>query len=121
MIKLGSSGDHVVQAFPSFLDISYFVYYFFDIPQVVGSRDSPNGEHLKVLSRVCSIWSQARFFDHNPRARALITGLIPTLLVAGLGILIPVILFVIGRKAQTEVTFSGLHNGRFQLGWRVIN
>ncbi|CAE6500165.1 unnamed protein product [Rhizoctonia solani] len=52
----------------------------------------------------------ATFFNRHAQARSLLTGLIPTLLVAGLGILIPVILFVIGRKAQTEVTFSGLHN-----------
>ncbi|ELU44234.1 hypothetical protein AG1IA_01737 [Rhizoctonia solani AG-1 IA] len=52
----------------------------------------------------------AEFFDKHARGRSLLSGLIPTLLVAGLGILIPVILFVIGRKAQTEVTFSGLHD-----------
>ena len=64
-----------------------------------------------------------RFFENNPKARDLITGLIPTLLVAGLGILIPVILFVIGRKAQTEVTFSGLHSGILirYYKWLIIN
>ncbi|CCO29091.1 hypothetical protein BN14_03093 [Rhizoctonia solani AG-1 IB] len=64
------------------------------------------------------------FFDLHSRARSLLTGLIPTLLVAGLGILIPVILFVIGRKAQTEVTFSGLHDGRILVRyykWLILN
>ncbi|KAF8596736.1 hypothetical protein BDV93DRAFT_610707 [Ceratobasidium sp. AG-I] len=64
-----------------------------------------------------------KFFERNPRAESLITGLIPTLLVAGLGILIPVILFAIGRKAQTEVTFSGLHNGILirYYKWLIMN
>ncbi|KAG8703662.1 hypothetical protein FRC08_002703 [Ceratobasidium sp. 394] len=63
------------------------------------------------------------FFERNPRAQNLITGLIPTLLVAGLGILIPVILFAIGRKAQTEVTFSGLHDGILirYYKWLILN
>ncbi|KAG8795439.1 hypothetical protein FRC12_014602 [Ceratobasidium sp. 428] len=63
------------------------------------------------------------FFERNPNAQNLITGLIPTLLVAGLGILIPVILFAIGRKAQTEVTFSGLHNGILirYYKWLILN
>ncbi|KAG9076538.1 hypothetical protein FRC06_009453, partial [Ceratobasidium sp. 370] len=63
------------------------------------------------------------FFKRNPRAQNLITGLIPTLLVAGLGILIPVILFAIGRKAQTEVTFSGLHDGILirYYKWLIMN
>ncbi|KAG8746196.1 hypothetical protein FRC10_005712 [Ceratobasidium sp. 414] len=60
------------------------------------------------------------FFKRNPHAQNLITGLIPTLLVAGLGILIPVILFAIGRKAQTEVTFSGLHDGPSTLAYHYL-
>ncbi|KAG9124864.1 hypothetical protein FRC07_009950 [Ceratobasidium sp. 392] len=66
---------------------------------------------LVSIKSLETVFSPLRgFFERNPRAQNLITGLIPTLLVAGLGILIPVILFAIGRKAQTEVTFSGLHN-----------
>ncbi|GAB1518531.1 hypothetical protein RhiTH_001591 [Rhizoctonia solani] len=63
------------------------------------------------------------FFDKHARGRSLLSGLIPTLLVAGLGILIPVILFVIGRKAQTEVTFSGLHDGILirYYKWLILN
>ncbi|KDN43224.1 hypothetical protein RSAG8_06191, partial [Rhizoctonia solani AG-8 WAC10335] len=63
------------------------------------------------------------FFDRHDQARNLLTGLIPTLLVAGLGILIPVILFVIGRKGQTEMTFSGLHNGILirYYKWLILN
>ncbi|CAE6413902.1 unnamed protein product [Rhizoctonia solani] len=63
------------------------------------------------------------FFDRHSQARSLLSGLIPTLLVAGLGILIPVILFVIGRKAQTEVTFSGLHDGILirYYKWLILN
>lgn len=40
------------------------------------------------------------------------TGLqLPTAIVVILGILVPVLLYLIGRKGQTEVTWSGLHSG----------
>ncbi|QRV88635.1 tranport-associated late exocytosis protein [Ceratobasidium sp. AG-Ba] len=75
---------------------------------------------IKTLENVLPLTD---FFKRNPRIQSLLTGLIPTLLVAGLGILIPVILFAIGRKAQSEVTFSGLHNGILirYYKWLILN
>ncbi|KAG8732546.1 hypothetical protein FRC11_012747, partial [Ceratobasidium sp. 423] len=78
---------------------------------------------ISIKSLEVAIPALATFFDRHTKARSLLTGLIPTLLVAGLGILIPVILFVIGRKAQTEVTFSGLHDGILTryYKWLIMN
>ncbi|CUA77112.1 CSC1-like protein HYP1 [Rhizoctonia solani] len=58
---------------------------------------------ISIKSLEAAIPPLQKFFDDHHRARDLLTGLIPTLLVAGLGILIPVILFAIGRKGQTEI------------------
>ncbi|KAJ1306523.1 hypothetical protein OPQ81_007524 [Rhizoctonia solani] len=78
---------------------------------------------ISIKSLEVAIPPLATFFSRHAKARSLLTGLIPTLLVAGLGILIPVILFVIGRKAQTEVTFSGLHDGILirYYKWLILN
>ncbi|KAF8705282.1 Late exocytosis, Golgi transport, partial [Rhizoctonia solani] len=78
---------------------------------------------ISIQSLEVAIPPLKEFFDKHARGRSLLSGLIPTLLVAGLGILIPVILFVIGRKAQTEVTFSGLHDGILirYYKWLILN
>ncbi|CAE6538042.1 unnamed protein product [Rhizoctonia solani] len=78
---------------------------------------------ISIKSLEVAIRPLAKFFERHDKARNLLTGLIPTLLVAGLGILIPVILFVIGRKGQTEVTFSGLHDGILirYYKWLILN
>ncbi|KAH7335584.1 hypothetical protein B0J17DRAFT_670686 [Rhizoctonia solani] len=78
---------------------------------------------ISIKSLEEAIHPLAKFFGRHTQARSLLTGLVPTLLVAGLGLLIPVILFVIGRKAQTEVTFSGLHDGILirYYKWLIMN
>ncbi|KAG8795431.1 hypothetical protein FRC12_014594 [Ceratobasidium sp. 428] len=79
------------------------IFWIFPISSITGL--------MSLKSLETGFPSLTGFFERNPRVQNLITTLIPTMLVAGLGTLIPVVLFAIGRKAQTEVTFSGLHNG----------
>ncbi|KZV92098.1 hypothetical protein EXIGLDRAFT_749824 [Exidia glandulosa HHB12029] len=65
----------------------------------------------------------SRFFQKHDKIQTFVTGLLPTAIVVILGILVPVILFLIGRKGQTEVTWSGLHNGILirYYKWAIIN
>ncbi|CED82431.1 Uncharacterized conserved protein [Phaffia rhodozyma] len=48
--------------------------------------------------------------DKYPKAATIITSLLPTLLVSGLTLLIPLLLFLISRNAETIVTKSQMHN-----------
>ncbi|KAH7104750.1 hypothetical protein BKA62DRAFT_819926 [Auriculariales sp. MPI-PUGE-AT-0066] len=63
------------------------------------------------------------FFLRHSKIEAFVTGLLPTFIVVLLGLLVPVILFAIGRKLQTEVTWSSLHDGILQryYKWAVLN
>jgi len=61
-----------------------------------------------------AMFQQNEFFKVNPRFESFLTGLVPTFLVVLLGLLIPIILFAIGRKLQTTVTWSELHSGILQ-------
>lgn len=53
---------------------------------------------------------QRDYLVRNPTAQDLITNLLPTLLVTGLAILIPLILLLIAKKAHNIVLLSKLHD-----------
>lgn len=63
------------------------------------------------------------FFKDHKKIMSLVTGLLPTAIVVIIGILVPIMLYAIGRKAQTEVTWSGLHNGILirYYKWAILN
>jgi hypothetical protein len=66
---------------------------------------------------------QRTFFGRHPEAATLITSLLPTLLVSGLAILVPLILLLIAKKAHTLVALSDLHDRILTryYKWLVLN
>lgn len=56
------------------------------------------------------ILSQREYLRHHPWQSEVIESFLPTLLVALLAVLIPLVLLVIAKKAHTITTFSALHD-----------
>jgi hypothetical protein len=52
----------------------------------------------------------ASYLDKHPYQKEVITAFLPTLLVALLAILVPLLLLLIGKKAHTILTLSRLHD-----------
>ena len=57
------------------------------------------------------------YFDKHEHQSEIFTSLLPTLIVAFIALLMPAILFGIGKKAQPHLTWSKLHNQIFHRYW----
>ncbi|KAG9033951.1 hypothetical protein FRB95_014030 [Tulasnella sp. JGI-2019a] len=66
---------------------------------------------LVSVQNLGSLWpALKRYLNENPTKQNLLTNLLPTLLVTGLSILIPLILLLIAKKAHNIVLLSKLHD-----------
>ncbi|THH20111.1 hypothetical protein EW146_g1190 [Bondarzewia mesenterica] len=66
---------------------------------------------LVSIQNISTFWPGLNhYLEHHPWEEELIQSLLPTLLVALLSLLIPLILLFIGKKAHTIITLSALHD-----------
>ncbi|KAF5360772.1 hypothetical protein D9756_004691 [Leucocoprinus leucothites] len=66
---------------------------------------------LVSIQNISLFWpSLKRYLDHHPWQSEVIESFLPTLLVALLALLIPLILLLIAKKAHTMTTLSALHD-----------
>ncbi|KXN88289.1 hypothetical protein AN958_07748 [Leucoagaricus sp. SymC.cos] len=80
----------------------FTLFWLFPVSLLVG---------LVSIQNISLFWpSLQNYLDHHPWESEVIQSFLPTLLVALLALLIPLILFLIAKKAHTITTLSALHD-----------
>ncbi|KAJ3566033.1 hypothetical protein NP233_g7257 [Leucocoprinus birnbaumii] len=80
----------------------FTLFWLFPVSLLVG---------LVSIQNISLFWpSLKRYLDHHPWQSEVIQSFLPTLLVALLALLIPLILLLIAKKAHTFTTLSALHD-----------
>ncbi|KAJ4482111.1 hypothetical protein J3R30DRAFT_3286495 [Lentinula aciculospora] len=81
---------------------AFTIFWLFPVSLLVG---------LVSIQNISTFWpSLKRYLDNHPWEEEVIQSFVPTLLVALLALLIPLILLLIGKKAHTITTLSALHD-----------
>ncbi|PFH54095.1 hypothetical protein AMATHDRAFT_38479 [Amanita thiersii Skay4041] len=81
---------------------AFTLFWLFPVSLLVG---------LVSIQNISQFWpSLKRYLDHHAWQEEVIQSFLPTLLVAVLALLIPLILFLIAKKAHTITTLSHLHD-----------
>ncbi|KAK2465349.1 hypothetical protein APHAL10511_002703 [Amanita phalloides] len=81
---------------------TFTLFWLFPVSLLVG---------LMSIQNVSRFWPSLKsYLDRHPWQEEIIQSLTPTILVALLALLIPIILFLIATKAQTITTLSALHD-----------
>ncbi|KAF5385713.1 hypothetical protein D9757_005480 [Collybiopsis confluens] len=80
----------------------FTIFWIFPVTLLVG---------LVSIQSISTFWPRLRvYLDKHPWEEEVIQSFLPTLLVALLALLIPLILLLIGKKAHTITTLSALHD-----------
>ncbi|KAL0069815.1 hypothetical protein AAF712_003085 [Marasmius tenuissimus] len=81
---------------------AFTIFWIFPVSLFVG---------LVSIQNISAFWPGLRtYLDKHPFEEEVIQSFVPTLLVALLALLIPLILLLIAKKAHTILTLSGLHD-----------
>ncbi|KAJ3973244.1 hypothetical protein EV361DRAFT_78192 [Lentinula raphanica] len=80
----------------------FTIFWLFPVSLLVG---------LVSIQNISTFWPSLKsYLDNHPWEEEVIQSFVPTLLVALLALLIPLILLLIGKKAHTITTLSALHD-----------
>ncbi|KIK52099.1 hypothetical protein GYMLUDRAFT_88867 [Collybiopsis luxurians FD-317 M1] len=81
---------------------AFTIFWLFPVSLLVG---------LVSIQNISTFWPKLKsYLDKHPWEEEVIQSFVPTLLVALLALLIPLILLLIGKKAHTITTLSALHD-----------
>ncbi|KAJ3997551.1 hypothetical protein F5050DRAFT_1877098, partial [Lentinula boryana] len=81
---------------------AFTIFWLFPVSLLVG---------LVSIQNISTFWPSLKsYLDNHPWEEEVIQSFVPTLLVALLALLIPLILLLIGKKAHTITTLSALHD-----------